>query len=116
MLPPPQQNDTFLLSHYIPNNPMLPLTQQLPQVNTQVTNKVKTDRQLGRYFKIIVCSTILFFCLSQLPIYKAVSQVYTLFTSNQNAILDSDGIPTLKGNLVQSVLFFILMIIIIYKV
>lgn len=114
MIPLPQQSDSIQLQQFMPGNPMLPPPAIAQSINRTADAAAAVDRQAGRFFRIVIYSTILFFILSYPATYRVVNHIYFLITNKNNEVIGEDGCMTLKGNLVHSGAFFILMMYIVY--
>jgi hypothetical protein len=82
-----------------------------PQGKTEVVYK---DRRSGYLFKIAVYATRLFFVLSNGIAFKTVNKIVATFTSNANLIVDESGFPTLKGNLIHTGVFFVIIVMLLF--
>ena len=82
-----------------------------PQGKTEVIYK---DRRTGYLFKIAVYATILFFVLSNGIAFTTVNKIVATFTSFSNLIVDESGFPTLKGNLIHTAVFFVIIMMLLF--
>lgn len=115
MLPFPQQSDSIQLSQFMPGNAMLPPPAISKAAAAAVNAAGVADRQLGRFFRIAVFSTILFFILSFPATYRIVNHVFSFVANRGNEIVGEDGCPTLKGSFIHSGAFFAIMMYIVYR-
>jgi hypothetical protein len=117
-----QQNDQIQLQQYMPNNMMLPPISGLmpsPAIAQSINKTAQAaqivDRQVGRFFRIAILSTILFFILSYSATYRVMNHLYYLVTNNQHQIIGENGFITVKGSFVHSAIFFVLMLYVVYR-
>jgi len=103
------------LQQFLPANTMLPPPDFVNKTAQVATVAAAVDRQTGRFFRIVVYSTILFFILSYPATYRVVNHLYYLISNKNNEIVGEDGCASLKGCFVHSVVFGILMIYIVSK-
>jgi hypothetical protein len=82
-----------------------------PQGKAEVVYK---DRQIGYLFKIAVYATLLFFILSNGVAFTTLNKLIATFTSNSNLIVDESGFPTLKGNLIHTGVFFVIIVMLLF--
>jgi hypothetical protein len=97
---------------------MVPLPQSSDRLTPAISNIVETtqvmERKAGKYFKIAVLASLAFFFVSHMTAYKVTNQVYKLFSSGTQ-LIEENGMPSLKGNLIHSGIFFIIMLVIVYR-
>jgi len=82
-----------------------------PQGKTEIVYK---DRQYGFLFRIAVYATILFFILSNSATYNVVNKLVATFSDHSNLIVDAYGNTTLKGNLIHTAVFFVVIMILVF--
>jgi hypothetical protein len=84
-----------------------------PPVPPEVVYK---ERRMGSMFKIAVISTVLFVLLSHNMAYKVVNQIYGTFTGKHDMLFtEEEGCPTVRGILVHGGVFFIIMMILMFR-
>lgn len=94
---PVSQNDNIQYVSQQPNN-----------TNNMYVNERATGRIINKAFYL----TLLFLALSNG--YGFLNNVYHLW-SNQYVVLDDNGLPTLKGYVFMSILFFVATFIVLRK-
>lgn len=115
MIPLPQQSDSIQLQQFMPQNSMLPPPTIAKSINKTAQVAAQVDRQTGRFFKIALLSTVLFFLLSYPATYRVLNHLYYLVTNKANEIVGESGCTTLKGNVIHSGVFFAIMLYIVYR-
>lgn len=115
MIPLPQTSDSIQLQQFMPQNAMLPPPAIAKSINKTAQVAAQVDRQTGRFFKIAVISTILFFLLSYPATYRILNHLYYLVTNKANEIVSESGCTTLKGNFIHSAAFFAIMLYVVYR-
>jgi hypothetical protein len=68
------------------------------------------EKQKGKIINIAFFATLAFFVLSHPIAYRITNQVFTAFTGKINEILSEVGCPTMKGNFLHTVVFFVFML------
>ena len=69
------------LQQFLPANTMLPPPDFVNKTAQVATVAAAVDRQTGRFFRIVVYSTILFFILSYPATYRVVNHIYYLISN-----------------------------------
>jgi hypothetical protein len=82
-----------------------------PQGKTEIVYK---DRHIGNLFKFAVYATILFFILSNNVTYNIVNKLVATFSQQTNLIVDASGTTTLKGNLIHTAVFFVIIMVLLF--
>lgn len=67
----------------------------------------KTERIKGQKIRIAFLATIMFVVLSHVGIYRAVNVFYNALTQQPHEVVDEAGIPTMKGIVLHSCIFFV---------
>jgi hypothetical protein len=78
------------------------------------TEIVYKDREYGYLFRIAVYATILFFILSNSATYNVANKLVATFSEQSNLIVDAYGNTTLKGNLIHTSVFFVIIMILLF--
>ena len=63
------------------------------------------DRQRGRKVKVALVAALLFVALSHNGVYRIADMIHAAFTSRPNELFGETGCPTLKGVVVNAVVF-----------
>lgn len=83
-----------------------------PSAKAEIVYK---DRRAGYLFKIAVYASILFFILSNRLAFTTLNKIIATFVSSMpNLIVDEYDTPTLKGNLIHTAIFFIIIMCLLF--
>lgn len=72
--------------------------------------KRRADEAGGEKIRRVVMATLAFAVLSHMAAYKIAETIYGAFSGSSYQIISDEGTVTLKGSLVMTVVFFVLMI------
>jgi hypothetical protein len=76
--------------------------------------QVKTDRNTGKKVRITVLSTILFAVLSHMVAFRIAESINVHATGEEFSIITEEGVPTLKGTALMTIIFFAVMLYLMF--
>jgi|Laugresbdmm110sn_1035088.scaffolds.fasta_scaffold30381_2 hypothetical protein len=100
MNPHPSQYQT----PYSENSKTLPIRQSVPS-SIMLQPPTVQEKSFGRKINQAFYLTIVFLILSNS--YRFINNLYSIWSSYPNALMDEEGSPTIKGYVVTGGIFFI---------
>lgn len=85
-----------------------------PQLYVQSAAPVN-EKQKGQKIKIAFYAAVVFVILSQHGVYRVMNTLYASLTSQPFELVNEHGTPTVKGVIIQGVIFFVIAMILLSK-
>lgn len=104
-----------------PYPPLMPQVPQpvfqtpIPQLYATRAPQTHHEKFKGQKIRIAFLATVAFVVFSNIGVYRAVNMFYNALTSRPNEVVMENGMPSMKGIVIHSSIFFIIVMVLLSK-